>query len=479
MGFMMEEHNLKNFEESNSGPKGVHLVDSANLDVACLETEIGRLTYTVDCMEPKLEDLRLHVFNLEHAMLEILKGDCIEEIVSEVVEIVSLKANKTHNLLSRTVGTTFVEQMDEDLFGEHGRSSQDPLKKLTKSPVLDGYADEGPHEELIHDENKPDLVTRVKQQPQKTLRSRKQQRSKPKAPIFAISGLITPENAHLMKFLFRKNGIGEDKWSEVVASYGDYAVTRKEFQCLSPATPLSCKVINISAAYLNEPESEHWFLPSFFGERARVKDESCSYAKWLTSTIEMCGLKRFHRRLQQCSKIFIPLHDNMEDHWILLVMHLPEKKAEVLDSFPDVRSRERQMDHARDVMAMLQKVFGSETTWSNSKFYHFPSFTLNFSDFNPTHEQRSESGVFVIRHMQYYRGMWSTTFHSEDQRTRLALEIVLHPRNEHRQILIGAAAGASMPPIGESELFKNIPLPPTGRKFRSHRKRRDHVSKDV
>lgn len=60
-------------------------------------------------------------------------------------------------------------------------------------------------------------------------------------------------------------------------------------------------------------------------------------------------------------------------------------------------------------MAMLQKVFGTETTWSNSKFYHFPSFTLNFSDFNPTHEQKSESGVFVIRHMQYYRGMWSTT----------------------------------------------------------------------
>ncbi|XP_040362257.1 ubiquitin-like-specific protease 1A [Rosa chinensis] len=76
----------------------------------------------------------------------------------------------------------------------------------------------------------------------------------------------------------------------------------------------------------------------------------------------MCGLKRFHRCLQQCSKIFIPLHDNMEEYWILLVMHLPEKKVEVLDSFLDVRSRERRMDHARDVMAMLQKVFGTETT---------------------------------------------------------------------------------------------------------------------
>ncbi|XP_062028590.1 uncharacterized protein LOC133744510 [Rosa rugosa] len=192
-------------------------------------------------MELKLEELRLHVFNLERAMLEILNDDCIEEVVSEVVGIVSLKANKTHNLLSQTVVTTFVEEMDEELLGEHGRSSQDPLKKLTKSPVLDGYADEGPHEELIHEELKPDPVMRVKQQPQKTLRSRKQQRSKPKALIFSISGLITLENAHLMKFLFRKNGIGEDKWSEVVASYGDYAVTRKEFQCLSPATPLSCK----------------------------------------------------------------------------------------------------------------------------------------------------------------------------------------------------------------------------------------------
>ncbi|XP_062020086.1 uncharacterized protein LOC133736560 [Rosa rugosa] len=184
----------------------------------------------------------------------------------------------------------------------------------------------------------------------------------------------------------------------------------------------------------------------------------------------MCGLKRFHRRLRFCKKIFTPLHDSMDDHWYLLVMDLHEKEALLWDSYPDPKSVGRRMHHARDVMTLMQKVFSCEMTMFGDVYYHFPSFSLTLAEGDRTNPQTFDSGIFVIRHMQHYLDPWSIGFVSEDQRNRVALEIVQSPRNEHRRVVLAAAVGGSTS-VGAKNAFS----PPTGRKCRSHRKRRDRT----
>lgn len=46
-------------------------------------------------------------------------------------------------------------------------------------------------------------------------------------------------------------------------------------------------------------------------------------------------------------QIFIPLKDDIRDHWFLLVMKLSQKNAELWDSQPDTGSGARRVEKAR------------------------------------------------------------------------------------------------------------------------------------
>ncbi|KAK9943142.1 hypothetical protein M0R45_008761 [Rubus argutus] len=174
-------------------------------------------------------------------------------------------------------------------------------------------------------------------------------------------------------------------------------------------------------------------------------------------------------------------------------MDLTEQRAEVWDNHPDSDSELRCLEYASAAIGILQIIFANEMTKAHDVYFHFPSFTVTIPDPNPTVGNNHDSGIYVIRHMQYYRRKWFRGFNYEDQRIRLALEIVNHPRNKINPSVVAAACRHNQAAIDDQAkkigdkggcAFKNagqiyqqtqpkhVPALPTGRKLLSHRKRR-------
>ncbi|KAK9922210.1 hypothetical protein M0R45_030687 [Rubus argutus] len=80
------------------------------------------------------------------------------------------------------------------------------------------------------------------------------------------------------------------------STYGNLFMS--ELQCLSPTLHLSSKVLNIAAAHLYEDNSQRWFFPTYFGERAKGYASQIHEQGWVAATIHICQLQRFHRRLR-------------------------------------------------------------------------------------------------------------------------------------------------------------------------------------
>jgi hypothetical protein len=57
---------------------------------------------------------------------------------------------------------------------------------------------------------------------------------------------------------------------------------------------------------------------------------------------------------------------------------------------------------------LLHNVFGNEMTRSADVYFHLPSFNIIIPEVNPIHEDNAESGIYVIRHMQYHGQKWYT-----------------------------------------------------------------------
>lgn len=170
-------------------------------------------------------------------------------------------------------------------------------------------------------------------------------------------------------------------------------------------------------------------------------------------------------------------------------MDLNKQQAEVWDSQPESGSEEHRLEYVSVAIEVLQIIFANEMTKTRDVYFHFPSSTIIVPEPNPRMDNNHDSGIFVIRHMQYYNREWFREFNSEDQRIRLALEITNHPHNEMSESVVAAAtahnqadrhANIACNKVGQG--FNNagqiLPQsqatheakPPTGWKCRSHRK---------
>lgn len=297
--------------------------------------------------------------------------------------------------------------------------------------------------------------------------------------------------------LFTNCCSGEDSRREDVARCGDFRLSRIEMQSLSPCSQVSAMVINIVAAYMSATEFDCWYLPTYFGEIAKSYEDAPKEQVGVATTINMCRLQRFHRRLHQCTKIFIPLHDESSEHWYLLVMNLGERKGELWDSKPESSLADGRMSLVVRAIALLQKVFGNEMTRSTDVYLHFPSFNVYIPEGNPTHDNNYDSGIFVIRHMQQHDNNWYTHVHIGDLRKRIALDIVNNPGNSIIHSKVTSEPESSRAASHNVTELKRKQVPnwetpegcdnyddvfalncsngPTGRKCRSHRLRRSRA----
>lgn len=59
-------------------------------------------------------------------------------------------------------------------------------------------------------------------------------------------------------------------------------------------------------------------------------------------------------------------------------------------------------------IAFSQNVFANEMTRSTDLCLNFPSFEVSVPKHKPTHDNKADSGVYVIRHMQHHGRNWYT-----------------------------------------------------------------------
>ncbi|XP_040363625.1 uncharacterized protein LOC112168724 isoform X3 [Rosa chinensis] len=403
--------------------EGISLVKS---EVACVKYDIRKLCSILRCLEPNMETMRKKICEIEQSLSDMKVGEKVLESKEDI---------DGHNSWT-------------DITKE-----KEPRKLCPCTPIAtDGLlqmkiSDKAPHEKVDHmaDEKVTELADN------KTLMGFNDSKVKNKNDRFPSMRNLSKKDSKILKFLFDKGDNGVDDPREEVARYGDIGVSYGELQCLRPTFPLLRKVIDISAAYLYEEDSKSWFFPTCFGEQAYSNHVSSNSHALVASTIHLCGLQRFHRCLKRCSKIFIPLHDEIEDHWFMLVMKLDRKSAEMWDSLPDIVSSARRFEKARVAMLLLQTIFENEMTKSDDVCMqmnmldrvfvrdiaedlnpHVSLGTLPFdmSSFGPIQRNTTDCGVFVIRNMQHYGTDWAAKYDSDGERASLVLECLLHQRND-------------------------------------------------
>ncbi|KAL6208202.1 hypothetical protein ACLB2K_019153 [Fragaria x ananassa] len=179
-----------------------------------------------------------------------------------------------------------------------------------------------------------------------------------------------------------------------VGRYREASVSRCHIKCLTPKWCISSEVINLMGVYCSAKSTDCWFVPTYFS-------------------------------------IFIPILDDLCQHWFLAVVRFVGD-CEIWDSKPEVASQQHRKDYVESVVDLLLLVFAAELKQSPWVCSEAASFTYFYPAICTTEVNDYDSGVCVIRNMQFYGQRWYEGYNSGDQRMRIALEVVNSPLNECR-----------------------------------------------
>nr|XP_011467300.1 PREDICTED: uncharacterized protein LOC101308491 [Fragaria vesca subsp. vesca]XP_011467301.1 PREDICTED: uncharacterized protein LOC101308491 [Fragaria vesca subsp. vesca] len=243
---------------------------------------------------------------------------------------------------------------------------------------------------------------------------------------------ISRREEKLLNYLFCNKGVVEDiVGSDEVGRYREASVSRCHIKCLTPKRCISSEVINLMGAYCFAKSTDCWFVPTYFSERA--KEGACHPVQeaHLSATITLCGLRKFNGRIEGSERIFIPIMDDLCQHWFLAVVRFVGD-CEIWDSKPILASQQRRKDYVESAVNLLLSVFASELKQSPWVCSEAASFTYFYPAICTTEVNDYDSGVCVIRNMQFYGQRWYEGYNSGDQRMRIALEVVNSPLNECR-----------------------------------------------
>ncbi|KAK9939305.1 hypothetical protein M0R45_016004 [Rubus argutus] len=420
MGQFYDAHTLNAAHNCESWYEFIHNVEDVKLRIASLDASICYVNSITGNLWTKVVDVRRY--------LSDMKQDGMKSISDDVVTKVGLNGSRTEGCDTDS-GPPTTEQHGLHIGEGHIKQGYSLKRGYTHyeyaTPCIQrknsvAQKSRMGHFDLHHDAS--------------TFSSMTKGACKGKQLNFPTMRELSKKDMSMLSGLFSEKQLDEDTSS---CQMRGLSSSPREIRCLSPSIPLSFKVINIVTAYLSESEPKCWYLPTFFGYGpSKVQG-------WVGSTINKCRLQRFHRRLQYCSKIFIPLHDHLSDHWYLLVVNLDERNFELLDSFPDRRLH---------------------------------------NQLNPIHEDNVESEIYVIRHMQYHGQKWYTQFDPLIHQNLVALDIVKHPKN-HVTNPIQAPASNLIAPVRHSarntvnsnamQLISGMSI--NGRKCHSHRLRRSRA----
>ncbi|XP_034711678.1 ubiquitin-like-specific protease 1 [Vitis riparia] len=146
-------------------------------------------------------------------------------------------------------------------------------------------------------------------------------------------------------------------------------------------------------------------------------------------------VSKYISELDDCEKLFIPMHDDCPGHWYLCVIDFKHFDIQILDSLRSKSQDEFRFKSVKIVVEFCQTFF---------KLYDIGKdvfqFSIDWAPSIPTQDNGWDCGVHVIRHMQRFKNgdsMMSSDFcNSVKIRREIACDLVLHEGNREKQTIV-------------------------------------------
>ncbi|KAL6220249.1 hypothetical protein ACLB2K_008005 [Fragaria x ananassa] len=173
-------------------------------------------------------------------------------------------------------------------------------------------------------------------------------------------------------------------------------------------------------------------------KRATAKGKDESYEEWVKDTRVVCRLDRFDGQLATCEKIFIPVHEgnDLDGHWILLVVYVKRGITELWDSAGGARLTDGRHAMIQQVLEHVDRVTIQECMTGNSGRRRWIS---KGSVVEPLHVPKQangfDCGVYVMGNMIYFGTNWANQFNSDEFRSEILLECLRAPNNELHEVI--------------------------------------------
>ncbi|XP_061995811.1 uncharacterized protein LOC133713795 [Rosa rugosa] len=131
-------------------------------------------------------------------------------------------------------------------------------------------------------------------------------------------------------------------------------------------------------------------------------------------------------------QIFLPVHDGSikDGHWILIVVDMVTKVAEVWDSGPGPVLQPSTRENILLMLRHIDRVMWFDNITQPGSMVKVEDFTIVEGPNVPKQQNAFDCGVYVIQNMQHYRTDWAKQYDSEYQRAAILLDCLTAPNNE-------------------------------------------------
>ncbi|XP_050380395.1 uncharacterized protein LOC126797731 [Argentina anserina] len=385
--------------------------DMADLksDMADVQFAVGSLESIMQNVVPEIVELRKVMTTIRGKLCNLRSEEGMTELVSQVRKVVVAKLNG---------GSSFVCRGRENQFG--GSEPPNGGRGDDKVSLNRGIGEVRVMKDTVTSGAERIVVGK-------------------KRTICSINDL-SPTSRDLMAYLFsRKGRDGDASGSHEIGRFGDFTVCRRDLKCLCPEHCLNSEIINLMGAlsFANRPET--WFLPTSFSDHAKTVGLNSQVGGQEGTTAGLRSVRPLVGPPNQCRKIFIPICDDVDEHWYLAVFNVYAGECEIWDSCEifdcnNFRStQDRREDYAKCAINLIGSLFAEEFVSLPQPSSKTGGYVFTYPTGCPIQRRREDSGIFLIRNMQHYRERWYEGFNAGDQRVRIALEIVNHPLNECAQ----------------------------------------------
>ncbi|RVW68734.1 hypothetical protein CK203_042739 [Vitis vinifera] len=225
--------------------------------------------------------------------------------------------------------------------------------------------------------------------------------------------------------------------SELLVNFQYEHANRANFLTLGPRQELLDVIINVFACKLNNFENKFkgiWptrcYLPTTFAQIILHGGR-----KLATATKMFTHIIKHMDEMNDCDKIYIPMHDTCPDHWYLCVINLQQCIIHILDSLPSIERDDMRTSSVRTVVEECAHFFNL-----NGHLKNLSSVPIERPTWVDVQANGWDCGVHVINHMRRsdFMDSSSTPSHwdSTTIRHKLAIELLLDDENSEKAIIL-------------------------------------------